>query len=295
MIVSVIILTVMLKNNSRLYTYVVGIFFIIFTAWWVYIDFILKSSDNTNIHNKLFGSLYGLMALFGGLIGIKAAKVWGSNKSLFGRALLFFSGGLLLQVLGQVAYSIYTYVLKVDVPYPSFGDIGFFGSVLFYIYAAYLLANGIGLRITLKAKYKKLVAVILPLILLIASYTIFLKGYQFDFSSPLAGLRVVLDFGYPLGQAIYISIALLAYLLSKKQLGGIMKSKVLWILFALLIQYVSDFTFLLGVKNQTIYPAGYNDMLYLLSYTVLTLSLIKYLNVLQVTQKTTEQVEAQNG
>ena len=77
--------------------------------------------------------------------------------------------------------------------------------------------------------------------MLAVGYFLFLQGYEFDWSDPL---KVFLDFGYPFGQAIYVSIAILTYLLSRGILGGIMKGKILFILFALCMQFLSDYTFL---------------------------------------------------
>lgn len=250
--------------------------FIAFTIWWIYIDFVLKSSSYTDTHNQLFAALYGILAVVGGIIGLSASKKWGGHKSLFGRSLLFFSLGLFAQAFGQIAYSYYLYVLKVDIPYPSFGDIGYFGSALLYIYGAFILAKGIGLRYSLKSTSKKAISVILPLVMLVISYKIFLIGYQFDFSTLKAGITVFLDLGYPFSQAIYVAIALLAYLLSKNLLGGKMKFKVLLLLFALIIQYTADFSFLYNAKAEKVYPGGINDFLYLISYFVMTIALLRF-------------------
>lgn len=266
----------MLKTSIVKKYWLPVILFVAFTTWWVYIDFVLKSSSYTDIQNQLFAGVYGVMALVGGIFGLIASKKWGGFKSLFGRSLMFFALGLLAQEFGQIAYSYYLYVSKVNIPYPSVGDVGYFGSALFYIYGAYLLAKGIGLRYSLKNPVKKIVAAVIPLAMLIFSYTIFLRGYQFDFSSFKAGLTVFLDFGYPFSQAIYIAIALLAYLFSLKLLGGKMKMKVLLLLFALVVQYVADFTFLNNAKAQKVYPAGINDYIYFISYSVMTLALLRF-------------------
>ncbi len=261
------------ETNSRLIKILVCVSFFAFTAWWLYINFILKSSDPSSISNQAFAATYGIVALMGGVAGLITSKIWGGRKSLIGRALLFFSIGLLAQEFGQLAYSYYLYVLKVEIPYPSVGDIGYFSSVLFYIYASLQLLKATGAKFSLKYRSKKIIAITLPLILLASSYAFFLRDYQFDFSSYKATLTVLLDFGYPLGQATYIAIALLTYLLSRNLLGGIMKNKVLFVLFALVVQYVADFSFLNAAKAEKVFPAGANDYVYLLAYTVMALAL----------------------
>jgi hypothetical protein len=225
-----------------------------FIAWWLYI------------------------ALIGAVVGLVASKKWGYGKSLVGRALLFFSFGLFAQEFGQLSYSYYLYVLHGEIPYPSIGDIGYFGSVLFYTYGVVLLARASGIKFGLTSMSKKLIAGVVPLALLIASYLFFLKGYEFDFSSASAVLRVFLDFGYPFGQAIYIAIALLTLLFSQKLLGGIMRNKVLMLIAALVVQYIADFSFLEAVKLEKAFPAGANDLMYLLAYALMSLALLTFVN-----------------
>jgi hypothetical protein len=257
------------KLNNTLKFFVL-VFFAFFAAWWVYITYVIESADPSSFHNQAFGATYGIVSLVGGVIGLIASSRWGGIKSLIGRALVFFSLGLLAQEVGQLTYSYYTHVLHVEIPYPSWGDLGYFSSIFFYIYAAWQLAKVAGVKFSLKDTGKKVIATVLPLALLVTSYMYFLKGYQFDFSHPLT---MLLDLGYPLGQTVYIIIALMTYLLSKKLLGGIMRNKVLFILVALLVQYVADFAFLNAAKNQTAYPGGANDLMYLIAYAVMALAL----------------------
>jgi hypothetical protein len=119
----------------------------------------------------------------------------------------------------------------------------------------------------------KLIALLLPAAVLVTSYFVFLSNYEFDFSQPLT---VFLDFGYPLGQAIYLSIALLAYLFSRKWLGGILKNKILLVIAAFFLQYAADFNFLYQVVNETWVNGGYGDYLYLFSYFVMGLALVNF-------------------
>src|SRR3989344_3781023 len=98
------------------------------TIWWIYINFLFK--DVTGDDKQLFAASYQILALFGAITGFWMAKLWGGYKSLLGKALAFFSLGLLLQSFGQSAYSYYIYFEKIEVPYPSIGDICFFGSVI---------------------------------------------------------------------------------------------------------------------------------------------------------------------
>jgi hypothetical protein len=247
--------------------------FLLFSLWWVAIQIGILSEDFS--HRDIFAATYGLTALYGAIIGIHISLKWGGTSSLVGKSLFLFSFGLLFQEFGQLAYSYYIYFQRIDIPYPSIGDIGYFGSIPIYILGVYYLSKASGTK--LSSLQSKLLVILIPLVLLVSSYYIFLNGYQPDWKHPLA---MFLDFAYPFGQAIYISLAILSYILSVKTLGGKLKWPVLSILIALTIQYFADFTFLYQANNGTWTTAGINDYMYLVSYFVMTFALLTFGNVL---------------
>lgn len=250
--------------------------FLSFLTFWVILA--VKGLQGETHSAEIFSALYGLMALFGGLVGLKVSKRWGGFKSLIGRSVMYMSLGLLAQELGQVTYSAYTYIFHQEIPYPSLGDIGFYGSAILYTLAAFTLIKALSTKGMLSSKKNRLAAAIIPLILLSVSYLIFLRGYSFAFDHPLT---IFLDFGYPLTQAFYLSLGILAFLFSYRYLGGIMRPVVLFLIFALFLQYMADFTFLYQTSRDTWKTAGVNELLYLSAYFVMTLSLIKFESVLE--------------
>ena len=244
--------------------------FLGFTVVWLYI--FLTGANTHTLITSIFGATYGLMALVGAIFGILISRKYGSFKSALGRAILAFSFGLLAQEFGQVVYTYYLYGAGIEIPYPSYGDIGYFGSVLLYIYGALQLSKAAGVRLVLGSYKKKSVAVIVPALLLGFAYWLFLANYDYSNIQPLT---VLLDFGYPLGQAVYISIALVTILLSRGMLGGIMKSKVEMVLVALTAQFIADYTFLFQTKIGTWAAGGINDYMYLVAYFLMTVALIR--------------------
>lgn len=251
------------KNKS---IWLVGGTFLLLTVWCAWANL----TDNLD-QQTWFSDSYWILPLICGVIGLSAAKRWGGFKSVFGKAVTFLSIGLLAQFFGQVVYTFYAHVQHVDAPYPSVGDIGFFGAVIAYILGAYYLSKTVGASVLTAKATTKLIAILLPLALLAGSYYIFLNGYEYNSSNILV---TFLDFGYPLGQAIYVAIALMAYLLSRNMLGGVMRSKILLVLGALVIQYVADFLFLFRFSRETYTPGGITDFVYLLAYLVMGLGLI---------------------
>jgi hypothetical protein len=255
------------KNKSEFSLAIV--LFLGFSIGFLYINqFPVESNLSMR---QTFGGFYTLMALVGGIIGIATSRKWGGYKSLMGRAILFLSLGLFLQTFGQISNSIYNVFLKVEIPYPSLGDIGFFGSVIAYLYGAFCLLKTSGSKFSFRLVQNKIWAVIIPLVILLSSYYLFLKGYEFDWTNKL---KIFLDFGYPFGQATYISIALLAFMTSRKILGGLMRKPILFFLLALAFDYLADFIFLYQVSHGTWVTGGINDYEYFVSYFVMTLAII---------------------
>ena len=247
--------------------------FVGFVVWWITFQNVVEKQG---LATQWFGGTYGVLALVGSIIGFVAAKKWGGFKTVLGKALIFFSLGLLAQELGQLIYAYYVDTLHVQIPYPSWGDLAFFGSVIFYIIAALYLTRTSGAKFSLKEKKYKAIAVLVPIILVTISYTILLRKHKYDTSHPLT---VLLDFGYPMGQAIYISIAVTAYLLSRKLLGGVMKSGILFVIFALVVQYVSDFNFIYQNSRGSWLSGRYGDLFYLTAYLVMAIAMAKFLSI----------------
>ncbi len=249
---------------------VVAIFFLLQTIWWISI---FVSGLKETSQNYLFAATYGLICIWGAGWGFIISKKWGGFSSVLGRSLIFLSLGLLAQEFGQLVFSYYNVFLHVEVPYPSVADIGFFGTIPFYIYGIWLMARASGARFSLKSLGNQIQAFLIPAVILTASYLFFLKDYTFDYSHPL---QIFLDFGYPLGEAFYVSLAILTYTLSRNLLGGIMKSKVLFIVAAFAAQYTAEFNFLYQNSKGTWINGGYGDYLYFLSYTIMVLGIIQF-------------------
>ena len=257
------------KNNKFLYQLTFALF-IALTLWYFYIHQI--GLDGTLTIRQFWGSTYQILAILGGITGLFVARTWG-YKSLFGKAILFFAIGLLLQSFGQTVDSFYNFFLNATITYPSLGDLGFMGSVFAYIIESVNLLKATGIQVSIKSVKGKALAICIPLVILVTCYFFFLQGYQFDWTNKL---KIFLDFGYPLGQATYVSIALLAYISSKNYFGGTLRLPFVFLIVALIFQYISDFTFLYQANAGTWYVGGLNDFMYFISYTIMTLALIYF-------------------
>lgn len=243
-----------------------------YVLWWLYLQIFIQK---TNIQYSIFAGSYGLLAVYGGIFGLHTSFKWGGLRTLMGRAIFMFSLGLFLQAFGQFDYGYYVIFLHIQVPYPSIGDIGYFGTIPFYIYGTLLLSRAAGIKLNIQLFREKLIALIVPVIMLIIGYMLFLRDYSFDWSNPV---KVFLDFAYPLGESIFISLAIIIVILSRNIFDGIMRSRAMLILVALFLQFIADYVFLYG--SSYYYSGSYMDFLYLISYFIMTIALFNLKSLL---------------
>lgn len=244
------------KKNNKVIHVVSGLF-VFFIVWWI-----LFFVFGLQVNETLWGMTYQLVALFGAVAGIYFAYSNVKNK-IDKMTLYAFCAGLLFQCIGQTTFSIYLVYLHVPLPYPSFADVGYFGSILFYICGALLLFSK-ERKTLLQSSIERFQAFLIFAVLYILSYIFFLQGYHVDLSHPV---KLLLDLGYPLGQATYVSLAVVLCI-SLKQ-GRLF-------LLALIIQYFADFNFLFQANHGLWITHGYGDVIYLCAYLFIGLAVISY-------------------
>ena len=276
-----------MKNPNRLNTpeKITAVLFIGLSLWWMFLYFVYDAGLEQQ--NLIWAASYQAIALWGGLFGLMASRPWGGFRSWMGRAIIFFSIGLLLQNFGQTVFSYFNLVSEIEIPYPSLADVGYFGSMVLYILGIISLMKVAGVGFKWRNFNGKMQALLLPVLMLVFSYSFFLKGYELDWSAPL---RMFLDFGYPLGEAIYVSCALLTLLLSRNILGGVMKKPLTYVMIALIAQYCAEFNFLYQASRLTWINGGYGDFMYMFAYFLMAVSLIKIAKTLESHQS--ESLEA---
>lgn len=252
--------------------------FAFFIVWWIFMQIFI---DKSHIMYAVYSNSYLILALYGGIVGVHTSVKWGGVQTKLGKAIFIFSIGLFMQLFGQAAYLYRRLFLPTYAFYPSFGDIGFFGTILLYIYGVYLLAKSSGIEITIQSFKKKIIALIIPIIMLSIAYVLFLRDYTFDFTNPL---KIFLDFAYPLGQSIYFSMAIITYIFSQTVLDGILRSKALLILIALAVQFFADYIFV--YTWNTFYVGNFVDFTYCVAYFAMTLALL-HLKSIRVEMKPT--------
>ncbi|HSX39506.1 MAG TPA: hypothetical protein VLI92_02860 [Candidatus Saccharimonadales bacterium] len=254
-------------------TVIAIVLFCVYLLWWLWLDLTLP--PDSSMHH-LYSYSYGILAGYGGVLGFIIANKYGGFKSAVGKSLIFFSFGLFCQFLGQYTYAAQSWVFHIENAYPSWGEIFFFASVPSYILGVWYIGKAAGSGVSLKLLKFKLISIIFPLIMVAVSYYFFINGQSMDGQSQIA---IFLNFFYPIGEAAFVSLAILAYLLSSNVLGGVMKRRVIFILFSLVFQYVADSLFLYRTIQGTWYQADFSEFMFAMSYALMTLAFLDFSSV----------------
>lgn len=245
-------------------------YFVVVVFWWLKIFF---QGNEVGLENYLFNFSYlffNLSAGFGGLI--IARRKWGGFASRVGRGISFLAIGQLFQGFGLVVWTYYNIVLQIEVPYPSVADVGYHLLIPAYIYGMYNLAVASGVHVSLRGYLGKVQALIVPIIMLGIAYALFLRDLPVDFNDPI---RTYLDWGTPALNAISISIGILTYSLSVNLLGGKMKGIVLFLVFALTFEYITEYVFLYRAGLELYYNADFTDLMFAASAFIMTLGIFQ--------------------
>ncbi len=259
------------KSLKFLFLFIV-VFFIL---WW----FALHSSESISEGSGLldiFSDTYGLVALFGSAIGFIASSKWGGTKSKLGLGLTLLSTGLLFQFLGQLSYGYYRVVLGIDNPYPSFGEIFYFGSIPIYIWGTWMLALSSGIKVALRNLTTWIGGFIIVLAMLSLDYFLFIKDYN---PEGVEAIAVFLDYAYPIFQAILVSLAIFTFFLSRQIWEGKVRICVLMLIFSLYAQYLADTMYTYRIYQETWFAGDYTDLLYIISYALLGITFLKFNSV----------------
>lgn len=253
------------------YSYYLLFLYLVVLCWWIKLNYI--SGIGTG-EAYLFNWFYGLIALSGSIYGLLfSSKFWGGWKSVIGRSMFFLSLGLLSQWLGLQVWTYYNVVIKIEVPYPSLADVGYFGLVPFYSLGAFMLALASGVKFSLTSLKGKIVAIVVPLCAFVFAFILFLRDIGFDLASPV---KVFFDVAYPLGEIIPVTIAFVILGLSRQFLGGSMRARIHYLIFAFSFQFITEYLFLYKAGNGTYINGGLTDLMYASSYLIMGLGLVAF-------------------
>ncbi len=222
--------------------------------------------------NYWYQFAFGLIPLFGGIMGMVNAKKWGSLKSNVGRAIFFISAGVTAWGIGQMFWSVYyNIILKVEIPYPSLADVGYILAIPFWAIGIINLSKATGAHVSIKRIKGKVLLFVIPVVAMLISYYLLFVLARGG-SIPLDGgaTKLFFDFAYPFGDLIILTFALLIYGLSFNYLGGEYKYPIICIIVGFIIMYIADFSFSYVTTNMTYYNGHWVDIMFPTAMAFLT-------------------------
>jgi hypothetical protein len=185
-------------------------------------------------------------------IGINIAKSF-TLKSVLGKSILLISLGMLSWGIGALIWLYYNLASQTEVPYPSLADIGFLLMIPLSAYGLFLLLRNI--KITIDA-ISMLKIVILPLLVFILTYRIFILG---KLAENVSTLQKIFNILYPLGDAIFLSLTIVILSLIR---GGKLFKPIGIICFGFIIEAIADFSFSWTTSIGTYYSGNWVDILF---------------------------------
>lgn len=220
----------------------------------------------SSLGNNLYGVLFlGFIPVLGGINGLFIANRWGFFKSAVGRAVIYLSLGLIAWGLGTYVYSgIYNLILQIEVPYPSFADIGYVLAIPLWAIGMIELSRATGAKYGLRSSRGKMLLLIIPALVVAVSYYLLIvvaRAGSFTFGDT-AILKIILDLAYPIGDVLILTFTTLIYGLSYKYFGGIFKKAIYIILLGFVVMYFADFSFSYTTTLGTWYPGDWDDLLF---------------------------------
>jgi hypothetical protein len=213
-----------------------------------------------------------LLAITSGLFGLITAKNWSWLKSGVGQGVFFISLGTIMWGIGQAGWTYYLFKDPTVASPPSrILDVLFMSSIPFWLYGILKLSRATGAKYGLRKKSGKILAILLILIMAVASYYVLVVvargGMDYFNDKPL--FDIVVDLGYSIGEGIIFTLALVIFGLSWKYLGGRFKNPILTILTGFGILFFADFAFSYLNGQEKYYNGDISDLLFLVAFSVL--------------------------
>lgn len=244
---------------------------LIVSLWWIEI---FLTGSRAQLQNYLWVVLLTFVPVVGGINGLLISRKWGGWDSIFGKCIIFISLGLLGWSFGDFAWSYFNLVEKIEVPYPSVADIGFFSIVPFWLIGLIYLLKTTRAKFVFKSWDGKILLVVLPITAFIISYFLFLKDKALFDGESFA--KSFFDLAFPLGDVIILSLSLLAFVSAVKFLGGKMKLPIMILIAGFFFQYITDFSFSYTSSTGEYFNGSWVDMFYLVSQFLVSYGLASF-------------------
>lgn len=254
-------------------SFLVGFFVLMLIYWQV-----LRLSHTTDLPVNLgYSFSTAVVAFFGGVFGIFISRHWGGVKSAVGKAVLCLSSGTLVWSLGNFVWSYYIFFLHIEMPYPSLADLGYSLAVPFWVFGVYFLSYATGARFSLKETGGRLMLFAMPVFAAVFSYYflfVVARGSNIEVEGGL--LKIFLDFYYPIGDWIILTVSFLMFGLSWEYLGGRFRLPVFIVLLGFIFMFMADFLFSYTTTVGSYYNGNIADLLFAVAMSVISIGVTSF-------------------
>lgn len=219
-----------------------------------------------------------IIPIIGSFIGLSVARSWGGLKSRLGRAITFYSLGLLAWGCGVVGWLIYIYILdRTEVPYPSPADFVYMLAQIMWYLGSLYIAGVIGAQYAIKSRMGWLKAALASVLAVGLSYLLLITvARQGSLETTGLSMQTFFDFYYPIATALSLTLVTVVYLLSHKYLGGLYKKSIIVLFVGFIFQFFGDFTYTWTTTTEVYHNGHWADMLFTTAMLVLTWGLLLF-------------------
>ncbi|MEK7571366.1 MAG: NB-ARC domain-containing protein [Patescibacteria group bacterium] len=245
---------------------IMTVYMLFLFLYWILLSL---SGLKTGFWNYSSSLLNSFIPLIGGLVGIFGSRHWGMFNTNIGKAILFISIGLSCWGSGNIVWGYYNFFAKIDIPYPSFSDIGYLSASIFWIFGSIYLSRATGAKFSLKAKKNKLFLLLIPfLIISFSCYILFFVIKQGIILEP--PLKMFFDLAYPVGDVIILTLAVIIFGLSVNFFRRKYRLSLFMILTGFVGMYISDFMFSYTTSIGIYYNGSFTEFMFCISLFFIT-------------------------
>ena len=244
-------------------------------VFWAILALMHRISGSTNY---LFSFFMALLPFFGGLYAMIRARNWTSLKGFVSRGVFFLGLGLFFWGCGELIWSYYNFFGGVAAPYPSFADLGFAPSEIFYCIGSVYLARAAGADLGLNRRFSKLFIVVVSVLMAFVSYYIFVvvAHHGVLVTQGDSFLKSVFDLAYPIGDFVSLTTAVIISGLSFKYITKEYRAAVLAVLLGLAVIFIADSVFSYTTSIGTYFNGDLGDLVFISALFFLTFGVLGF-------------------
>ena len=224
------------------------------------------------LFNYLYAFVLAVLPTVGAVIGFIRTKQWGGIYSKVGRATFLVSFGLAFWALGSYIWSYYNYFLNVELPYPSWADVGYAPAYLWWGIGIIALTTLTSVKDS-DRPLNRILFFCIPLMMAIVTYYIVhieLHSGESFFNTINPG-KLLVDTYYPLADVCILATLAVCSSLELNFLGRRLRLPLMIIVIGFVLNYIADFYFAYTTIVGTYYVGEIADWLFTVSMFILSL------------------------